>query len=97
MFARVTITKAPGRTIDEITKIMQESVIPTAKAQKGFRGAYCLGNRQTGKEITISLWDTEEDAIANEQSGYYQEQVQKLTPYFTEEPVMEGYEELVQS
>jgi len=97
MFARVTITQAPGGKIDELTKIMKESVIPAAKAQNGFRRAYCLGNRHTGKEITISIWDTEEDAIANELSGYYHEQVQKLTPYFTEEPVMEGYEVLAQS
>ena len=97
MFARVTITKAPGEKINEITKIMQESIIPTANTQKGFQGLYFLGNRQTGKEISISLWDTEEDAIANEQIGYYQEQVHKLDSFFIEEPVMEGYEVLIQS
>lgn len=97
MFARVTITKAPGAKIDEITKIMKESIIPAAKTQKGFRGLYSFGNRQTGKEITFSLWDTEEDAVTSELSGYYQEQVHKLDSYFSEEPVMEGYELLAQS
>jgi len=97
MFARVTITKSPGGEIDKITKILKDSIIPAAKSQKGFHGLYCLGNHQTGKEITISFWDTEGDAIANEQIGYYQEQVHKLDSHFIEEPIMEGYEVLIQS
>jgi hypothetical protein len=55
-----------------------------------------LVDRKTGKGVSISLWDSEEDAIANEQSGYYQEQVGKFKDFMTAPPVQEGYEVAVQ-
>ncbi len=96
MFARVTTVNVAVDKIDEATRVMQESVIPAAKSQKGFRGIYLLGDTKTGKSISISLWETEEDAIANEQSGYLQEQMGKLAPFFTGAPVQEGYEVIAQ-
>ena len=40
---------------------------------------------------------SEEDARANEQSGYYQEQVGRFKDFFTAPPVQEGYEVVVQA
>jgi heme-degrading monooxygenase HmoA len=91
-FARVTITQSKIESYDEVIKLYAESVIPAAKSQKGYRGILLLSNRETGKGISISFWDSEEDAIANEKSGYYQEQVAKFKEYFTAPPVQEGYE-----
>jgi len=82
--------------LDETIKIYKESIVPAAKSQKGYRGAYLLTDRKTGKGVSITLWDSEEDAIANEQSGYLQEQVSKLKEFFTAPPVREGYEVSVQ-
>ena len=42
MFARLTTTQVQADKIDEVLKIMEESVIPAAKSQKGFSGAYLL-------------------------------------------------------
>ena len=91
-FARVTITQGKIDKVDESIKLYAESVIPAAKSQKGYRGILLLTNRETGKSISISFWDSEEDAIANEQSGYYQEQVAKFKDFFTAPPIKEGYE-----
>jgi len=97
MFARLTIFQVKSDKIDEAIKIYEESVIPAAKPQKGFRGAYLLSDRKTGKGISISLWDSEDDAIANEQSGYYQEQVSKFKDILAAPPVREGYEVSLQA
>ena len=97
MFARLTIVQSMPDKIDEVTKIYEESVVPAAKSQKGFKGVYMLVDRETGKGVSISLWDSEEDAIANEKSGYYQEQVGKFKDFFTAPPVQEGYEVAVQA
>ena len=35
----------------------------------------------------ISLWETEEDAVASEQSDYYQEQLGKVKDFLTSPPV----------
>ncbi len=91
-FARVTITQGKIDKVDESIKLYAESVVPAAKSQKGYRGILLLTNRETGKSISISFWDNEEDAIANEQSGYYQEQVAKFKDFFTAPPIKEGYE-----
>ncbi len=97
MFARLTIVQVKIDKLDETIKIFEDSVVPAAKSQKGARGAYLLTDRKTGKGISISLWDSEEDAITNEQSGYYQEQLGKFKDFFTAPPVQEGYEVAVQA
>jgi len=97
MFARVTLVQVDLNKFDETIGIYRDSVIPAAKSQKGYRGAYLLTDRKTGKGISMTLWDSEEDAIANEQSGYYQEQLGKFKDFFTAPPVREGYEVSVQA
>ncbi len=96
MFARFTIVEVNVDKVDEVIKLYEDGVVPAAKSQKGYCGAYMFTNRKTGKGYSISLWESEEDAIANEQSGYYKEQVGKFAEYFTAPPVQEGYEVSVQ-
>ncbi|MFQ5997622.1 MAG: antibiotic biosynthesis monooxygenase family protein [Dehalococcoidales bacterium] len=92
MFARVTRIEVKSDKVDEAIKIYTESVTPARKAQKGSRGAYLFTDRKTGKGMAITLWDSEADAIANEQSGYYQEQLSKFKDVFAAPSVREGYE-----
>jgi heme-degrading monooxygenase HmoA len=96
MFARLTVVQVSLDKLDETIKIYEENVIPAAKSQKGYRGVYLLSDRKTGKGVSITIWDNEEDAIANEQTGYYQEQVGRFKEFFTAPPVREGYEVSIQ-
>ena len=97
MFARFTIVQMNVDKVDEAIKLYEDSVVPGGKSQKGFGGIYLFTDRKTGKGYSISLWESEEDAIANEQSGYYKEQVGKFAEYFTAPPVQESYEVSVQA
>jgi heme-degrading monooxygenase HmoA len=97
MFARLTIVQVKVDKLDETRKIFEEGVIAAAKLQKGYRGGYLLTNHKTGKGISITLWDNEKNAIANEQSGYYQEQLNRFKGLFTAPPVREGYEVSLQA
>ena len=90
MFARLTIVQTKADKMDEAVKVTKESVLPAAKSQKGFVGAHLL-TEPNGKGVFITIWDTEEDAIANEKSGYYQEQLAKFKDLFAAPPVHEGY------
>ena len=92
MFARLTTGQVKKDKLDEFLKVYRESIIPAAETQKGIGGDYCLTNRETGRFVIISFWDSEEEAIANEQSGYYQEQVDKIKHLLTELPIHERYE-----
>ena len=96
MFARFTIVQVNADKIDETIKLYEESVVPAAKSQKGYHSTTLFTDRKTGRGYSISIWDSEEDAIANEQSGYYKEQVGKFAAYMTAPPVQESYEVTVQ-
>lgn len=92
MFARLTIMQVDRDRIDEGIELYRDSIVPAAKSQKGYRGISLLVDRQSGKAISIGLWDSEEDAMANERSRYYQEQVVKGIQFYTKPPIREGYE-----
>ena len=92
MFARFTIVQVGVDKIDEVIKLYEDSVVPGAKAQKGLCGINLFTDKETGKGVSVSLWESEEDAVANEQSGYYKEQVGKFAEYLTAAPIQEGYE-----
>ena len=53
-------------------------------------------NRKTGDVLSISYWNSEEDAITTEKNLYYQEQVAKFIPFYVRHPIREGYEVLIQ-
>ena len=97
MFARFTIVQVNPDKIDETIKLYEESVVPAAKTLNGFHSITLFTDRKTGKGYSISIWKSEEDAIANEKTGYYREQVGKFAEYMTAPPVQEGYEVTVQS
>jgi len=96
MFARITTAETKIVWIDKFIKIYEESVVPAAKQQKGYGGAYLLVDRKTGKGVSVTLWDCEEDALANEKSHYYQEQLVKFMNILTKPPIREGYEVVIQ-
>ena len=96
MIARVTRYQVNVDKIDESIKAFKESVIPAVKQQKGYRSGYLLTDRKTGKCITIAFWDSEKDAIADEQSGHYQKRVDTGKDRFISPPVREIYEVVAQ-
>jgi heme-degrading monooxygenase HmoA len=97
MFARITLVQIKQGRLDEAIQLFAESVVPAAKSQNGFRAMYLLSDRGTGKGIAIGFWESEADALANEQSGYYQEQLGKFRDLFAGPPVREAYEVSVQA
>ena len=98
MFARLTKFQIKIDKIDEGTELYKNSIVPAAKSQKGYQGIYVMVDPKTGKGVSMTLWDSEEDAIANEDSGYYQEQLVKFLGFLTEPSyIREGYEVRIQA
>ncbi len=97
MYARVlTVQVLPGR-VDEGIRIYRDSVVPAAKQQQGFKGLYDLIDRNTGKCLSIALWDSEADMLAGEASGYLREQIAKVGATLAAPPTTEHYEVAVQA
>jgi heme-degrading monooxygenase HmoA len=96
MFVRMTTLTFRVERYDEGIRIFNESVIPAARAQKGFRGFYVLADRKSARCVTMTFWDDEASALANEENLYYQEQLVKFMPLFASAPVREGYEVVIE-
>lgn len=97
MFARQTRLEVRLDRIDFTIDIFENSVVPAAKSQKGYLGADLLIDRKSGKAISITYWESEEDAIANEKNLYYQEQLIKILDSVTEPIIREMYEVIIKA
>jgi hypothetical protein len=92
MYARLTFSTIQLDKLDKAIELNQDSILPAAKKQKGFKGYFGLSDSHTGKSITISLSDTEADMTAAEGSGYYREQLAKAAPLLSGQATPEHYE-----
>ena len=91
MHARVILGKVRQGKQDEAISIYKERVAPAAKAQKGFKNMNLLTDPDTHKFISITIWETENDMIAGESSGYLQEQLGMIAPLFVGPPTIQHY------
>jgi len=92
----MTTLHVKPESVDEGIAIYKKSVVPAARSQKGFVATYLLVDRPTGKGMAVTFWKSEEDALANERSLYYQEQIIKFLHILEAPPIREGYEVAVQ-
>lgn len=92
MYARHLTTYVHPDRMDEALKIYEENVIPRGQTQEGYRGLYVLADRETGKVVSISFWDSKEDALANEAGGYLREQMDKFNEVLAGPVEQDGYE-----
>ncbi len=86
----VSVQIQAGKT-QEAIDLYQNSVVPAAKAQKGFGGAYLMTDPKSGKALSITVWESQADMEAGEAGGYYQEQITGGA-LFTAPPVIDHYE-----
>ncbi len=95
MYARMLKVKFGLDGVDEAIRLFRESVIPGCKTQGGFREGYFLDDRGTGECVLITIWDTEKDMLASEESSFFQDQLIKFMPLFRTPPIRESYEIVV--
>jgi heme-degrading monooxygenase HmoA len=67
MFARVSTFHSASDRVEEATRYTEEKLIPVFRQMPGFKGWYTLLDRQTGKGLVISLWESEEAMRASEE------------------------------
>lgn len=73
--------------------LYRESLVPAAKAQKGFQGAYLMTDAISGKAVNITVWESEADMTASEsRGGYNQEQMAVFASLFVGPPDIDHYE-----
>ena len=96
MIARITKYQIDPDSIEESIRNFNEKIIPAVKLQKGYRKGYLLIARKTGQSITIAFWDSEKEALADEQGGNYQTRVDTGKGRYKTPPIRELYEVVAQ-
>jgi heme-degrading monooxygenase HmoA len=94
--ARVSQVRIRPEQMEEAAQIYEQFIVPALKQQPGFSGALLLTQPESGRGISITLWDSEESRTAGEVGGFYQEQIAHFAGMFTETPVRDAFEVAVQ-
>src|SRR4030042_217455 len=92
MYARAVNVQFQQGKVDEANQIVSNQIVPAMKTQKGFRTQFLLTQKETGKAISINMWDTEEDLAAFEKSTLYRELMSKLAGVLAGPPSGDSYE-----
>ena len=93
MFARVTLFEIDTLRIgmDSAAERFKELVLPEMHKQEGYGGVYLLSTPE-GKGLFMSLWASQEAAVATVESGFCNGQIAKFISVFRAPPGREHYE-----
>ena len=69
MYERVSTLEGSPEQIEEGLRYLREEILPTGKEDPGFKGLIALGDRQSGKTLSITLWESEEAMGATAQDA----------------------------
>jgi len=92
--SRINTGRVQPDKVDELVAATWP-ILPRAKQQApGLQSVLMLGDRQTGKLVIVSVWETEAAAEAAE--PLYQDAMRELGHFIAEPPTRERYEVLLQ-
>jgi heme-degrading monooxygenase HmoA len=83
--------------MDQAIRIYRNDVAPAVSQRTGFLRLYFLSDRDTGRGISITFWQSEADMAAGETSGFHQQQVAKFKDVLGAPAVGQTYEVSVQA
>ena len=93
MHAQLITSQFQLDKLDEAGQLYRESILPEVRQLPGFKGRMVLGDRSTGKVVSLTLWESEADAQASgEGSAFRQAAMAKLAPFYAAPSVIEIYE-----
>lgn len=62
-------TEQSDDQIEQQIKTLRENIIPTARQMGGYKGVLSVGDRSTGKSITLTFWESEAAMRASEEAA----------------------------
>ena len=68
MFARVSTFNGRPENVDQVTKLAKEQILPAAREMYGCKGMITYGDRQTGKIVAITFWESEQALHESEEA-----------------------------
>ena len=71
MFARVSTYEGRPERLDEMRREGVEHVLPALEMQDGYSGGFVLADRQSGKVLAVTLWESEQAMDATEDASHW--------------------------
>ena len=71
MFARVSTYEGRPEQLDEMHHEGVEHVLPALEMQDGYSGGLVLADRQSGKVLAVTLWESEQAMNATEDASHW--------------------------
>ncbi len=84
MYVRLTSMKVEHERTEEFKRIYEAEIVPVLRGVPGCRYAFLVESADEGEAISVTIWDSKEHADAYEQSGIFDELVEKLRPTFSQ-------------
>ena len=85
MYIRIVSHILQKDKINEFRDIFIDEIIPALRHTKGCRYSYLIESmHQENEVISLSIWDSKDDAIAYESSGAFDQLITKLRPTFSQ-------------
>jgi heme-degrading monooxygenase HmoA len=85
LYLRIVSPKIKSGKLEEFKKLYREEIIPTLRTVKGCRFAYLTESmKEENDVISITVWDSKEDAENYERSGLFDRLVEKVKHTFSE-------------
>ena len=94
MFVRVSTFEGPPEDIDEDIAYSKANILPTARKMAGWRGVISLADRGSGKQLTLTFWESEAAMRASEEEA---NRLRAMAPEGSDQAVrsVERYEAIV--
>jgi heme-degrading monooxygenase HmoA len=84
LFLRIVAARVEAGRFEELKKRYDEEIRPVLLATPGCRSVFLVeGLRARSRALSVTVWDSEEDAIRYELSGKYDEMVAKVSEFFS--------------
>jgi heme-degrading monooxygenase HmoA len=71
MFARVSTYEGRPEQLDEMHHEGIEHILPALEMQDGYSGGLVLADRQSGKVLAVTLWESEQAMTATEDASQW--------------------------
>jgi len=91
MFSRIVTMHLKPNNVVQLTKAVEEDVLPLLRKQEGFKDAIFFVSADGRDATAISLWDRKEDAESYNTKAYPQ-MLQKLTSLYDASPQVKTYD-----
>ena len=87
----ISLRIRPGK-MDQALHIFRSSILPALKNQRGNASVLVFSCREKNELVNCTLWDTYEDMLELERSGFLDRQMAKLSTVLTKPAEGDKYE-----